>query len=147
MEQKQYVAVIDAGSTGSRISAYKFQTSQQNGRLILEDEFFFAVSPGLSSYNKEPQKAAESIKTLLEKAKTFVPEELCTATPLVLKATAGLRMLPQDEADNILNAVREVIFRSGFLVKENAVEIMDGIDEGIFSWITVNVLLGIPECH
>lgn len=139
---EQYVAVIDAGSTGSRVSAYKFQTSQSDGRLTLKKEFFVSVKPGLSSY-QDPQKAAESIEKLLVEAKTFVPKELQPSTPLVLKATAGLRMLPPDVAQNLLNAVREVILNSGFLVAENAVEIMDGADEGIFSWLTVNILSGI----
>lgn len=138
----QYVAVIDAGSTGSRVSAYKFQTSRSDSRLKLDEEFGFAVNPGLSSYD-EPQKAAESIEKLLFEAKTFVPEKLWSSTPLVLKATAGLRMLTSDQAYNLLNAVRNVVSNSGFLVTGNAVEIMNGVDEGIFSLFTVNILSGI----
>lgn len=61
---------------------------------------------------------------------------------MVLKATAGLRLLLPVEAENLLNEVREVFLRSGFLVKDDSVEIMDGIDEGIYSWFTVNFLLG-----
>lgn len=79
----------------------------------------------------------------MEKVKSFVPQEQWPSTPLVLKATAGLRLLKPVEAENLLNAVREALSKSGFLVKDNAVEIMDGADEGIFSWFTVNVLLGI----
>lgn len=61
---------------------------------------------------------------------------------MVLKATAGLRLLLPAEAENLLNEVRNVFLRSGFSVKDDAVEIMDGIDEGIYSWFTVNFLLG-----
>lgn len=64
------------------------------------------------------------------------------ATPLVLKATAGLRLLLPIEAENLLNEVRDVFLRSGFSVKDDAVEILDGIDEGIYSWFTINFLLG-----
>lgn len=80
------------------------------------------------------------------KAKEFVPEELWSSTPLVLKATAGLRLLLPEEAENLLNAVRDVFLHSGFLVKDDAVEIMDGIDEGIYSWFTINFLLGKLSC-
>ena len=31
---------------------------------------------------------------------------------------------------------------SGFMVSPNSVSIMDGIDEGLFSWFTINFLLG-----
>lgn len=79
----------------------------------------------------------------MREADKFAPEDLRKQTPLVLKATAGLRLLRQDEADNLLNAARDVFLRSGYLVKDDAVEIMDGIDEGIFSWFTLNFLLGM----
>lgn len=71
-----------------------------------------------------------------------MPKALWSETPLVLKATAGLRLLLPAQADNLLNAVRDVFLVSGFAVKDDAVEIMDGVDEGIFSWFTVNFLLG-----
>lgn len=61
---------------------------------------------------------------------------------MVLKATAGLRLLLPAQADALLNAVRDIFLVSGFAVKDDAVEIMDGVDEGIFSWFTVNFLLG-----
>jgi len=32
---------------------------------------------------------------------------------------------------------------SPFLTNENSVSIMDGSDEGLFSWFTVNFLLGM----
>lgn len=76
------------------------------------------------------------------KANDFVPPSERGNTPLVLKATAGLRLLEEDEADNLLNAVRDVFQKSGYIVSDNAVEIMDGIDEGIYSWFTINFLLG-----
>lgn len=86
-------------------------------------------------------QGAKKIESLLQKAKEFIPKEYWARTPLVLKATAGLRLLLPVEAENLLNEVRDVFLRSGFAVKDDAVEIMDGIDEGIFSWFTINFLL------
>lgn len=51
-------------------------------------------------------------------------------------------MLDAAKADNLLNSVRDVFRHSGFRVEADAVEIMDGTDEGIYSWFTVNFLLG-----
>lgn len=146
-KQPQYAVVIDAGSTGSRVLAYEFHNSYLDGRLVLDNEIFVELKPGLSFYHAEPQKGAESIEKLLYKAKEFVPKELWSSTPLVLKATAGLRLLLPAEAENLLNAVRDVFLHSGFLVKDNSVEIMDGIDEGIYSWFTINFLLGLYFEH
>lgn len=84
----------------------------------------------------------ETIANLLEDAKREIPKEYWSKTPLILKATAGLRLLPAAEAENLLNSVRELFKRTPFLTTEESVEIMDGTDEGIFSWFTVNFLLG-----
>lgn len=87
-------------------------------------------------------QAVESIASLLEKAKNEIPKQYWSMTPLILKATAGLRMLPQNEAQKLLESVNDLIQKTPFLTGQQSVEIMDGTDEGIFSWFTVNFLLG-----
>lgn len=114
-------------------------------KLVLKNELYIGVCPGLSFYHLEPLMGAKSIDHLLEEAKGAIPMEFRSSTPLVLKATAGLRLLKPIEAENLLNAVREVISCSGFLTIKNAVEIMDGDDEGIYSWLAINTLLGIHQ--
>lgn len=141
-KEKQFAVIIDAGSTGSRVLAYEFHLGYLDGRLVLDGEIFKELKPGLSSFADKPHDGAGTIVALMNEAKAFIPKSLWSSTPIVLKATAGLRLLDPVKADNILNSVREVIGKSGFLVGDNAVEIMDGTDEGIFSWFTVNFLLG-----
>nr|XP_023022734.1 ectonucleoside triphosphate diphosphohydrolase 5 isoform X1 [Leptinotarsa decemlineata] len=136
-----HAVVIDAGSTGSRVLAFTFHESYLGGHLVLDRELFEYTKPGLSSFAKEPHKGAATIENLLEKAKNEIPEEYWSKTPLILKATAGLRMLPPTEAEKLLESVRDVFRKTPFLTQENSIEIMDGVDEGIFSWFTVNFLL------
>lgn len=138
--EKQYGAIIDAGSTGSRVLAFELHKSYLDGRLVLDSELFKELKPGLSSLT--PEKGAEQINQLLEEAKKFIPQEHWANTPLALKATAGLRLLGASKSEDILNAIRELFEKSGFYVNEHSVEIMDGTDEGIFSWFTVNYLSG-----
>ncbi|XP_020715184.1 ectonucleoside triphosphate diphosphohydrolase 5 isoform X2 [Ceratitis capitata] len=140
--RNQFAVIIDAGSTGSRVLAYKFDRSFIDNKLVLSEELFKERKPGLSSFAENPAQGAHSIKLLLDEAKAFIPKEKWSSTPLVLKATAGLRLLPQHKAENLLNAVRELFAKSEFSIEPDAVEIMDGTDEGIFSWFTVNFLLG-----
>lgn len=139
--QLQYAVIIDAGSTGSRVLAYEFHVGYLDNQLVLDKELFHQIKPGLSYYHDKPAEGAKKIESLLQKAKEFIPKEFRARTPLVLKATAGLRLLLPIEAENLLNEVREVFLRSGFSVKDDAVEILDGIDEGIYSWFTINFLL------
>ena len=51
---------------------------------------------------------------LLDSAKQHVPTEYWSRTPITLKATAGLRLLPKAEGDAILEVVRKVS-KKGFL--------------------------------
>uniref|UniRef100_H3APR0 nucleoside diphosphate phosphatase n=1 Tax=Latimeria chalumnae TaxID=7897 RepID=H3APR0_LATCH len=133
--------MFDAGSTGTRIHVFKF-TQASNEPPKLAHETFKAIKPGLSAYSDEPDKCTEGIQELLEIAKEAVPSGFWKATPLVLKATAGLRLLPGKKAQDLLNKVKEVFRASPFFVRDDCVSIMDGTDEGISAWITVNFLIG-----
>ncbi|XP_050442385.1 ectonucleoside triphosphate diphosphohydrolase 5-like isoform X2 [Adelges cooleyi] len=136
----KYAVIIDAGSTGSRVLALSFKSTPSGG-LTLEDELFVQVKPGVSSFADDPKKASESVDQLLAKALNFVPKQYWKDTPLAMRATAGLRLLPVEKADGLLNEIRHLFDRSPFYTNKNSVAIMDGIDEGLFSWFTVNFLL------
>lgn len=136
-----HAIVIDAGSTGSRVLAFTFHESYLDGHLVLDKELFVHTKPGLSSFAKEPEKGIATLEGLLEQAKKEIPQEYWSRTPLILKATAGLRLLPADQAEGLLRSVKELFEKVPFLTNDKSVEIMDGVDEGIFSWFTVNFLL------
>ncbi|XP_058690656.1 ectonucleoside triphosphate diphosphohydrolase 6 isoform X1 [Poecile atricapillus] len=136
-----YGIMFDAGSTGTRIHIFKFaQQSRETPRLTRET--FKALKPGLSAYADDVEKSSQGIKELLEVAKKEVPMELWKFTPLVLKATAGLRLLPGEKAQKLLEKVKEIFQASPFFVRDNCVSIMNGTDEGISAWITINFLTG-----
>ncbi|XP_013121016.1 ectonucleoside triphosphate diphosphohydrolase 6 isoform X2 [Oreochromis niloticus] len=137
----QYGIMFDAGSTGTRIHVFKFQI-EDKGAPKLAQETFRAIKPGLSAYADDPQQCTAGIVELLEVAKSSVPPSYWTSTPVVLKATAGLRLLPGEKADQLLDRVRALFLDSPFLSTDDSVSIMDGTDEGISAWITVNFLTG-----
>eukprot|EP01024_Parvocaulis_polyphysoides_P014653 TRINITY_DN1611_c1_g5_i2.p1 TRINITY_DN1611_c1_g5~~TRINITY_DN1611_c1_g5_i2.p1 ORF type:complete len:458 (-),score=70.89 TRINITY_DN1611_c1_g5_i2:184-1557(-) len=137
----QYAVVFDAGSTGSRVHVYEFQ-SGENGQFTLKEELFEQLKPGLSSYAGKPQEAADSLQPLIDKAIEKVPETQRTSTQVVLKATAGLRMLEGNQAQEILDQVKQKLGDTGLQVPADGVEIMEGQDEGAFAWLTLNYLLG-----
>ncbi|KAJ1914723.1 Guanosine-diphosphatase [Mycoemilia scoparia] len=140
----QFVVVVDAGSTGSRVHIVKFNNCAKTPQA--ENEDYYKIEPGLSSYaaDNNLQAAAESIRPLLMAAMKAVPPELHSSTPIAVKATAGLRLLPSSTSQHILDAVRAEIAQSTKfqIVKKDGVSIMSGDMEGVYSWWTVNMLLG-----
>ncbi|KAG0087422.1 Guanosine-diphosphatase [Podila epicladia] len=138
----QYVLMIDAGSSGSRIHAYKFNYCQATAEL--ESEMFEHVEPGLSDYRDNPEDAAKSLDKLLDKALDTIPPFLHDKTPVAVKATAGLRMIGHDKSEEILAAVRHRMeTKYPFpIIHTDGVVVMDGSEEGVYAWVTVNYLLG-----
>ncbi|KAK6533452.1 Guanosine-diphosphatase [Orbilia ellipsospora] len=138
----RYVLMIDAGSSGSRIHVYRFNTCTKTPEL--ENEDFMMIKGGLSKYGDNPESAAQSLDSLMKLAVEKVPDNYKACTPVAVKATAGLRLLGEAKSNAILTAVRNRLeTQYPFPVVEgNGVSVMDGKDEGVYAWITTNYLLG-----
>ncbi|WPK23177.1 hypothetical protein PUMCH_000405 [Australozyma saopauloensis] len=141
-KKTDYVVMIDAGSTGSRVHVYAFDTCVSPPVLLKEE--FKMLKPGLSSFDTDTAGAAKSLDPLLKLALDTVPEDKQSCTPIAVKATAGLRLLGKTKSDAILKEVRQHLETDyPFAVVEgDGISIMDGSDEGVFAWITTNYLLG-----
>uniref|UniRef100_A0A8B9HPT2 nucleoside diphosphate phosphatase n=1 Tax=Astyanax mexicanus TaxID=7994 RepID=A0A8B9HPT2_ASTMX len=132
-----YAIMFDAGSTGTRIHVYTFiQKDPGEGTVSM------STKPGLSAYADNPENAGYSLRKLLVVAKSTVPRVEWKRTPVVLRATAGLRRLPLAKALALLEEVQYVFDEYPFYVPADSVSIMDGTNEGIFAWVTMNFLTG-----
>jgi len=141
-KEPEYVVMIDAGSTGSRVHIYEFDICYSPPKL--NKETFEMLKPGLSSFDTDTSGAAKSLDPLLKIAMDTVPEAKRGCTPVAVKATAGLRLLGEEKSKNILKAVRSHLENDyPFAVVEgDGISIMSGDDEGVYAWITANYLLG-----
>ncbi|XP_029352042.1 ectonucleoside triphosphate diphosphohydrolase 5 isoform X2 [Echeneis naucrates] len=137
-----YAVMFDAGSTGTRIHVYTFIQSDSVELPVLDNEMFHSIKPGLSAYADFPEMAGHTVRMLLKVAKKTVPRLEWKRTPVFLRATAGLRLLPTEKAHALLNEVQHVFVESPFLVTDNCVTIMNGTNEGILAWISLNFLTG-----
>ncbi|GAA5876106.1 hypothetical protein JCM8547_002638 [Rhodosporidiobolus lusitaniae] len=141
-----YAIMIDAGSTGSRLHLYTFSHCDPDPAALpkLEHEDFLTTKPGLSSYAGRPRDAAESLRGMMQQAYDKVPEKERACTPLAVKATAGLRMLGTKQSNEILDEIERWLNDEWpFVVGKDGVVVMEGRDEGVYAWITINFLLGM----
>ncbi|GLD59667.1 ectonucleoside triphosphate diphosphohydrolase 5-like isoform X1 [Lates japonicus] len=139
--------MFDAGSTGTRIHVYTFIQGDSEELPVLDNEMFHSIKPGLSAYADSPEMAGHTVRMLLKVAKKTVPRLEWKRTPVVLRATAGLRLLAAEKAQALLDQVQHVFDESPFLVPDNSVTIMNGTNEGILAWISLNFLTGHLNAH
>lgn len=102
-------------------------------------------------------QAGETVRQLLRVATRSVPPDEWKRTPVILRATAGFRLLPPSKAQALLQQVhnvkktsvsfiqlyfysymcwlkvRDVFEETAFYVPADSVGIMNGTDEGVFA--------------
>ncbi|XP_053214502.1 ectonucleoside triphosphate diphosphohydrolase 7-like isoform X2 [Panonychus citri] len=151
-ENHNYAVLIDAGSSGSRVHLYTWPPNSADNRRLLKikmmkdklgKDLYKKITPGLSSLSANPQDAYNYIYPLLEFANNNIPSFKHRETPLYIFATAGMRLLPKESQDAILTNLRDRIkLNSTFSFSPSNVQVITGKEEGIYSWISVNYLLG-----
>ena len=85
------------------------------------------------------------LKKVIDGAKMVVPVEFYATTPVLLMATAGMRLLTKQQQQSVMAEVRSVLKDksiSPFQFKDVNARIISGIDEAVYGWITVNFLNG-----
>nr|CAH8868910.1 unnamed protein product [Trichobilharzia regenti] len=149
---QNYVIIIDAGSSGSRMFVYTWQ-SKAESISGLEDVEILKNSqgkpvvqkrtPGLSSFADKLDEIPKYISSLLDVAVENIPTSALPNTPLFIMATAGMRLLSPTQQDMIWQTVRDHVkshYRFDF--KYSDAYTISGTEEGLFGWISVNYLLG-----
>ncbi|XP_014805272.1 PREDICTED: ectonucleoside triphosphate diphosphohydrolase 8-like [Calidris pugnax] len=141
--RNKYGLVFDAGSTHTSLYIYRWPADKENGTGIVSQVEACTVSgPGISSYADNPAGAGASLKPCLDKAMTIVPAEQQRETPTYLGATAGMRLLREQNSTKAEQVFAEVAKAIGeYPVDFRGARILTGNEEGSFGWITVNYLL------
>lgn len=145
-EDEDEMRVAPEGSLEAAMEASTFPKAKAGPLPKLDSEGFFKVQPGLSSFAGRPRDAAESLRPLMEEAVKGVPKSLHKCTPIAVKATAGLRLLGATQSQEILDEVESWLTKKWpFPLIDDGVKIMDGSDEGVYAWVTINYVSRIPS--
>ncbi|EAS04665.2 GDA1/CD39 nucleoside phosphatase family protein (macronuclear) [Tetrahymena thermophila SB210] len=148
--------LLDAGSSSTKIRLYSSvcrQTSQipqlkaltplgQDGKALFADKIQISgKNVALTAVNLQEADFTNYFNVafqIISDMKQFYKFDIQPF--LFLRATAGLRLLTQDQQESILNLVR-VVFRkqsSFYFLDDSWARVITGEEEGLFLWLSVN---------
>lgn len=142
IQKYKYGIVLDAGSSHTALYIYEWPAEKDNNTGRVKQTHSCKVEgPGISSYASDPKRAGESLQACMKEAERSVPNERHEETPLYLGATAGMRLLNEENSaasDQVFHAVSASLQKSPFSFQ--GARILSGQEEGAFGWVTVNYL-------
>ncbi|RMX19251.1 multidrug DMT transporter permease [Legionella jordanis] len=133
-EQQRCVAVVDAGSTGSRLHIYSYDLDSTQTPVNVTEVWNKKIKPGLATI--EPNAA--TIDAYLTALFSGVPE---SKLPVYFYATAGMRLLPQPKQQQFYTLMQQWFANQSNWTLQQA-KTITGSEEGLFGWLAVNYQLG-----
>ena len=141
VEPLEYAAVIDAGSTGSRIYVYSYEASDPTGTMAAVSHH--RVRPSLSSFMNETRFDADALSNqfgvLVDYAKEHIPKSRWPSTPLMIAATAGLRRMDESLRELLMQGAKEVlmILASDFAFLPDSSGVISGNVEALYDIMAI----------
>ncbi|GIZ41313.1 hypothetical protein CKM354_000462100 [Cercospora kikuchii] len=156
MGKHKYGLVFDAGSSGTRVYVYKWDSvahARKKGEdlhrlpeIETKKKWIKKVHPGISTFGDKPELVGpDHLKELVEFALDIVPKHAVEDTPVFLLATAGMRLLPDDQRAALLEHTCSYFQRNTKFQLPDCgvhVQVIPGETEGLYGWIAANYLLG-----
>lgn len=138
-----YGVIVDCGSSGSRAHIF----SWKQGSIIDEIQFVRDgrdgrplnkhITPGLSSFRDEPDKASDYMEPIMAFISESIPRHKHIDTPVFFLATAGLRLLDDSTQKKILTDITQDL-RAKYNFPRLKSQVISGSFEGVYSWISLN---------
>lgn len=154
----KFAVIVDAGSSGSRAFIYSWPDPDSYASSLgdspaadmllpvrSDPQWVVKQKPGISSFVGNSSAIwKHHLSPLLEKANKYIPKEKHHETPFFFLATAGLRLVPVEQRNEILQKVCDLVrTKTRFYVPECAthVTMIDGQTEGLYGWLGLNYLV------
>ncbi|XP_039939546.1 ectonucleoside triphosphate diphosphohydrolase 8-like [Hirundo rustica] len=139
----KYGMVFDAGSSHTSLFVYEWDSDKENDTGVVSQTLSCDVQgQGISSYASNPPEAGNSLRECLDKALQVVPAEKQRDIPAYLGATAGMRLLREQNSSATEQVLAEVAkTMQEYPVAFKGARILTGEEEGAYGWITINYLL------
>jgi hypothetical protein len=131
-EEHQCIAVVDAGSTGSRLHIYSYDTDETNTPINIKEVWNKKTKPGFATIE------SNTIDSYLTGLMSDAPIK---QVPVYFYATAGMRLLPQIKQKKYYAELNQWFTKHTEWQLKDA-KTITGNEEGLYDWLSVNYNLG-----
>ncbi|MBL7479382.1 multidrug DMT transporter permease [Legionella bononiensis] len=130
----QCIAVIDAGSTGSRLHVYSYDVDETRSPVNINEIWNKKIKPGFATIEPNSNTIDAYLTTLLSGA----PNQ---QIPVYFYATAGMRLLPVSKQKKYYDELQHWFSQQSQWQLVEA-KTITGTDEALYDWLSVNYHLG-----
>ncbi|BCA94791.1 multidrug DMT transporter permease [Legionella antarctica] len=128
--EHQCIAVIDAGSTGSRIHVYAYDMDETNTPVHINEVWTKKIKPGFATIEPNYESIEAYLVTLLSGA----PNQ---DIPVYFYATAGMRLLPASKQKLYYQELQRW-FSQQHQWRLIDAKTITGNEEALYDWLSVN---------
>lgn len=133
-QQRHCIAVVDAGSTGSRLHIYAYDLDDNNTPIQIDELWIKKIKPGLASIEASPAAMNAYLTNLFSDA----PEK---NLGVHFYATGGMRLLSKTLQQSYYQQIKQWFDTQTQWVLLDT-KTITGAQEGLFGWLAVNYKLG-----
>lgn len=128
-EQQHCLAIVDVGSTGSRLHIYSYDI-ENNFPVNINERWANKIKPGFANLEDNQEVIDKYLNQLFVNAPDY-------QIPLYFYATAGMRLIPQPRQQQMYLHVTNWFSRQDQWQLAEA-KTISGSDEGLYGWLAVN---------
>lgn len=154
----RYGVILDAGSSGTRLHIYKWKDPAKERleadkeelnslpEIKTKKEWTKKIRPGVSTFGTKPTEVGpDHLKELIDHALQNIPKDKVKDTPVFLMATAGMRLLPDEQQAALKAEICSYLQQNTQFSLPDCdlhVQVIPGETEGLYGWLASNYLLG-----
>ena len=147
LSKTKYAIMMDAGSSGTRAYVYQWETTtgipDVQPAANHTDQWIKKVKIRLADASDDPSAIQNIFQPIIEYTESKIPKAYQPKTHVYVYATAGMRLLPAPDRERVIDMVYNYLStKSSYVIKRHNIKVIDGIEEGVYGWLSVNHLMG-----
>lgn len=135
-QHQRCMAVVDMGSTGSRVHLYAYDMNAQQEPIHIKEIWTNHRKPGFATLNLDDSSTMTYLDDLFATAPSL-------NIPTYFYATGGMRLLPVSQQNRYFGVIKDWANGGHENIQLREARTLTGQEEGYYAWMSVNYYNGV----